>query len=173
VAHQPGMQQEALADMNEVWNSLFPEYPFQYEDVKVMYHKVYKSELLQAKLLSVFTVIALFICSMGLFGLALIVTQNRTKEIGVRKVNGARVVEILTILNKDFLRWVLIAFVLACPFGWYAMNKWLENFAYKTTLSWWIFVIAGVLALVIALLTVSLQSYKAATQNPVEALRYE
>jgi putative ABC transport system permease protein len=173
VSFQPGMREEALADMNKVWNSLFPEYPFQYEHVGAMYEKVYKAELLQAKLLSIFTVIALFICSMGLFGLALIVTQRRTKEIGVRKVNGARVKEILTLLNKDFVIWVAIAFVLACPFAYYAMNKWLENFAYKTSLSWWIFILAGILALGIALLTVSFQSYKAAMRNPVEALRYE
>ena len=135
--------------------------------------RVYKAELLQARLLSVFTLIALFICSMGLFGLALIITQNRTKEIGVRKVNGARVSEILTLLNKDYIKWVALAFLIACPAAWYAMDKWLGNFAYKTNLSWWIFVVAGVLALGIALFTVSFQSYRAAIRNPVEALRYE
>jgi len=173
ISYQTGMQEAAIADMTKVWNSLFPEYPFQYEYVGAMYQKVYKSELLQAKLLSVFTIIALFICSMGLFGLALIITQQRTKEIGVRKVNGAKVTEILTMLNKDFLKWVAVAFVIACPIAYYAMNLWLENFAYKTSLSWWIFVLAGVLALGIALLTVSFQSFKAARRNPVEALRYE
>ena len=173
VAYQPEMQQQALADINKVWNSLFPEYPLQYEAVEAVYQKVYKAELLQARLLSVFTFVALFICSMGLFGLALIVTQHRIKEIGVRKVNGARVLEILAMLNKGFIKWVAIAFVVACPFAWYAMNIWLENFAYKTSLSWWIFIIAGVSALGIVLLTVSFQSYKAASRNPVEALRYE
>ena len=173
VAFQPGMRVQALDDMETVWYSLFPGYPFQYEDVNVMYQKVYKAELLQARLLSVFTIIALFICSMGLFGLALIITQNRVKEIGIRKVNGARVTEILSMLNRDFLKWVLLAFVVACPAGYFAMSKWLENFAYKTSLSWWIFLIAGILALGIAMLTVSIQSWKAATRNPVEALRYE
>jgi putative ABC transport system permease protein len=173
VAYQPEMKQQAMADINKVWSSLFPAYPIQYESVGVMYQKVYKAELLQAKLLSLFTFVALFICSIGLFGLALIVTQHRTKEIGVRKVNGARVSEILTLLNKDFIKWVAIAFVVACPFAWYAMKMWLENFAYKTGLSWWIFAIAGILALGIALLTVSFQSYKAASRNPVEALRCE
>ncbi|MDX8337721.1 ABC transporter permease [Draconibacterium sp. IB214405] len=173
VSFQPGMKDEALADMRKVWNDLFPEYPFKYEHVDAMYQKVYKAELLQARLLSVFTVIALFICSMGLFGLALIITQNRTKEIGVRKVNGARVSEILMLLNKDYIKWVAVAFVLACPAAWFAMEKWLVNFAYKTSLSWWIFVIAGIVASGIVLLTVSIQSWKAATRNPVEALRYE
>jgi putative ABC transport system permease protein len=99
--------------------------------------------------------------------------ESRTKEIGVRKVNGAKVSEILTMLNKDFVKWVAIAFVIATPTAYYAMNKWLENFAYKTVLSWWIFALAGLAALGIALLTVSWQSWKAATRNPVEALRYE
>ncbi|WP_346857306.1 ABC transporter permease [uncultured Draconibacterium sp.] len=173
VAFEPGKKLEALADMKTVWTSLFPEYPFQYESVGSMYQKVYKAELLQARLLSIFTFIALFICSMGLFGMALIVTQQRTKEIGVRKVNGARVREIVQMLNRDFIKWVVLAFVLACPFAWFAMNKWLENFVYKVSLSWWIFVLAGILAVGIALLTVSFQSWKAATRNPVEALRDE
>jgi putative ABC transport system permease protein len=93
--------------------------------------------------------------------------------LGIRKINGARISEILTMLNKDFIKWVVIAFVIATPVAYYAMNKWLESFAYKTELSWWIFALAGVLALGIALLTVSFQSWRAATRNPVEALRYE
>jgi putative ABC transport system permease protein len=95
------------------------------------------------------------------------------RKIGIRKVNGARISEILTMLNKDFVKWVAIAFVIATPIAYYAMTKWLENFAYKTELSWWIFALAGLMALGIALLTVSWQSWKAATRNPVEALRYE
>jgi putative ABC transport system permease protein len=98
---------------------------------------------------------------------------KRTKEIGIRKVNGAKVSEILAMLNKDFLKWVVLAFIIALPISWYAMQKWLEGFAYKTSISWWIFALAGVTALAIALLTVSWQSFKAATTNPVEALRDE
>lgn len=113
------------------------------------------------------------ICCMGIFALSLIAAQNRIKEIGVRKVNGARVMEILAMLNKDFVMCVIIAFVIACPIAYYSMSRWLENFAYKTTLSWWIFALAGILALGIALLTVTWQSWRAATRNPVEALRYE
>ncbi len=173
VAYQPGMQKEAIDDIKTVWKTLYPEYPLKYEHVSTMYQKVYKPELLQAKLLSVFTIIALFICSMGLLGLALIITQYRTKEIGIRKVNGAKTSEILLMLNKDFVKWVAIAFAIATPIAYYAMNKWLENFAYKTELSWWIFALAGLLALGIALVTVSFQSWKAATKNPVQSLRYE
>jgi putative ABC transport system permease protein len=109
----------------------------------------------------------------GLFAISLYDTRKRTKEIGIRKVNGAKVSEILAMLNKDFIKWVAIAFIIATPIAYYAMNKWLENFAYKTNLSWWIFALAGLLALGIALLTVSWQSWRAATRNPVEVLRYE
>ncbi len=98
--------------------------------------------------------------------------QSSSKEIGIRKVNGAKVSEILTMLNKDSLIWVAIEFVIACPMAWYIVNKWLENFAYKTELSWWIFVLAGLLALGIAVLTVSWQSWRAATRNPVETFQY-
>ena len=101
------------------------------------------------------------------------IIENKTKEIGIRKVNGAKISEILAMLNKDFVKWVALAFIIATPVAYYAMNKWLENFAYKAGLSWWIFVLAGILALGIALLTVSWQSWKAATRNPVDALRYE
>jgi len=95
------------------------------------------------------------------------------KEIGIRKVNGAKISEILVLLNRDFVKWVAIAFVIATPIAYFAMNKWLENFAYKTNLSWWIFALAGLLALGVALVTVSFQSWKAASRNPVESLRYE
>jgi putative ABC transport system permease protein len=99
--------------------------------------------------------------------------QLRVKEIGIRKINGARISEILTMLNKSFVSWIAIAFIIATPISWIAMHKWLENFAYKTELSWWIFALAGLMALGIALLTVSWISWRAATRNPVEALRYE
>jgi putative ABC transport system permease protein len=173
ISYKPGMRAAALSDIRKVWTDLFPMYPFSYESVDVMYHKVYKTELLQARLLSIFTIISLFISSMGLLGISLLVAQQRVKEIGVRKVNGARISEVLVLLNKSFVKWVAISFVIATPIAYYAMNKWMESFAYKTTLSWWIFALAGLMALGIALLTVSWQSWKAATRNPVEALRYE
>jgi putative ABC transport system permease protein len=133
----------------------------------------YTTEVKRSKLIGAFTILSIIISSMGIFAMSLYYIQQKVKEIGVRKVNGAKVSEVVTLLNKDFLVWVLVAFVIATPFAWYAMHKWLENFAYKTSLSWWIFALAGLLALGIALLTVSWQSWKAATRNPVEALRYE
>jgi len=120
-----------------------------------------------------FSLLAVLIALVGLFGLTVFTTQTRIKEIGIRKVNGARVSEILAMLNKDFVKWVIVAFVVATPVAYYTMHRWLENFAHKTELSWWIFAVAGLLALGIALLTVSWQSWRAATRNPVEALRYE
>jgi putative ABC transport system permease protein len=110
---------------------------------------------------------------MGILGQIFLICLNRVKEIGIRKINGAKVSEILVLLNHDFMKSVTIAFFIATPIAWYAMHKWLENFAYKTSLSWWIFALAGLLALGITLLTVSWQSWRAATRNPVEALRYE
>ena len=127
----------------------------------------------QAKLITAFSILSIVLAVMGLFGIVLNTISKRTKEIGIRKVNGATVSEVLAMLNKGFLKWIVLSFAVACPLAWFIMSKWLENFAYKTTLSWWIFVISGVVALVVATLTVSWQSWRAATQNPVEALRYE
>ena len=173
VAYKEGMRHEAIDDIQTVWNELFPAYPFRHEHVSTMYRQLYKTEILQASLLTIFTLFSVFICSMGLLGLSLLISQQRTKEIGIRKVNGARITEILAMLNRDFMKWVIVSFAIATPVAWYAMNRWLENFAYKTNLSWWIFALAGLLALGIALLTVSWQSWRAATKNPVEALRDE
>ncbi len=133
----------------------------------------YTQEQNQATLISVFSVLAIFLSVIGLLGMTLVSINRKTKEIGIRKVNGATISEVLILLNSSFVKWVAIAFVIATPIAYYVMNKWLENFAYKTELSWWIFALTGLLALGIALLTVSWQSWKAATRNPVEALRYE
>jgi putative ABC transport system permease protein len=133
----------------------------------------YTTEVKRSKLIGAFTLLSIIISSMGIFAMSLYYIQQKIKEIGVRKVNGAKISEVVILLNKDFLIWVLVAFIVASPIAYYAMNKWLENFAYKTSLSWWIFALSGLLALGIALLTVSWQSWRAATRNPVEALRYE
>lgn len=144
-------------------------YSFLDEEFAMMYSEINRVKRTFASL----SVLALIVASLGLFGLISFTTIQRRKEIGVRKINGAKVSEILALLNKDFLIWVSISFIIACPVAYYAMHKWLENFAYKTSLNWWIFALAGALALGIALLTVGWQSWRAATRNPVEALRYE
>ncbi|RXQ95076.1 ABC transporter permease [Ancylomarina salipaludis] len=133
----------------------------------------YAKEEKTGKIVKYFAMLTVIISVMGLFAMSLYYVQQKQKEIGIRKVNGAKTSEILKLLNRDFSLWVIIAFVLACPIAWYAMNKWLQNFAYKTELSWWIFALAGLIAMGIAMLTVSFQSWRAATRNPVESLRYE
>ncbi|MBN2745164.1 MAG: ABC transporter permease [Bacteroidales bacterium] len=153
--------------------NLSPNFPVEIDFFDNAVRKMYSKEIQFRNTFSLFSMIAIFICSIGILALSIYTSQSRIKEIGIRKVNGAKISEILELLNKDFVKWVVIAFVIATPIAWYAMNKWLESFAYKTTLRWWIFALAGLLALGIALLTVSFQSWKAATRNPVEALRYE
>jgi putative ABC transport system permease protein len=134
---------------------------------------MYLKEEQQAKAVGLFTILAIIISALGLIGIVEQNTHKKIKEIGIRKVNGAKISEILALLNKDIVIWIIVAFIVATPVSWYAMNKWLNTFAYKTELSWWIFALAGLLALGIALLTVSWQSWRSATRNPVEALRYE
>ena len=133
----------------------------------------YKTEERLSKTILYASIISIIILSLGLFGLTVLISAQRTNEIGIRKVNGAKIAQVMMMLNRNYLKWVFLAFIVACPLGWYLINRWLENFAYKTALSWWIFAFAGLLALGIALLTISWQSWKAATRNPVEALRYE
>lgn len=147
--------------------------PFDFDFTDDILNQLYDSDLRFSKTIGLMAFIAIFIASLGLFGLSLHISKQKTKEIGIRKVNGAKISEVLIILNKDFIKWVAIAFVIATPISWYAMTKWLENFAFKTDLSWWIYAISGMLALGITLLTVSWQCWIAATRNPVEALRHE
>jgi len=162
-----------LPFIREKFRATFPNYPFEYVVPEDYYNKQFDSENQLIKIFRLFILVAIFISVINLFAISWLITTARIKEIGIRKVNGAKISEILTLLNKDFVKWVAIAFVIATPLAYYTMNKWLANFAYKTALSWWIFALAGLLALGIALLTVSWQSWQAATRNPVEALRYE
>ncbi len=164
---------ENLAFIKNCYHEVEPTAEFNYAFYDDWIQSMYDKEEQQAKAVRIFALFALTISCLGLIGLIELTTIKKIKEIGIRKVNGAKVSEILTMLNKDFVKWAVIAFVIATPIAYYAMNKWLESFAYKTTLSWWIFALAGLLALGIALLTVSWQSWRAATRNPVEALRYE
>ena len=127
----------------------------------------------QLFLASVIAVLAIILASMGLLGMASFIIAGRTKEIGLRKVNGATVSEIMTMLNITFVKWMVISFVIATPIAYYAMSKWLESFAYKASLSWWVFVLAGIISLVIVLVTVSGLTYRAARRNPIDSLRYE
>ena len=164
---------ESLAKTEAIFRKYNPEYPFNYEFVDQEYAKKFNNEKQTGQLVSLFTLLTIFISCLGLFGLASYMAENRIKEIGIRKVLGASVQSIATLLSKDFLKLVLVAIVLAVPVSWYFMSKWLEDFAYRITISWWTFALAGVLALIIALLTVSYQAIRAAIVNPAKSLRSE
>jgi putative ABC transport system permease protein len=170
---RPENMAQTIKDIEKGFKEVLPDYEFSFQFYNEYLGSMYQQEEKRADSIGIIAIIAILISCIGLFGLVEFSTKRRIKEIGIRKVNGARVFEVIAMLNGDFVRWVAIAFVIATPIAYYAMNKWLENFAYKTSLSWWIFALAGLLALGIALLTVSWQSWKAATRNPVEALRYE
>jgi putative ABC transport system permease protein len=173
VSLEKGNYRPVLQQIEQAWKEVEPALPFAYQFMDDRISNNYKAEVNTAKITTILSAIAIFLSVLGILGMILFTIQQRVKEIGIRKVNGAKISEVLIMLNRDFVRWVAIAFLLATPIAYFAMNKWLENFAYKTELSWWIFALAGLLALGIALLTVSWQSWRAATRNPVEALRYE
>jgi len=164
---------QARETISKVWNELIPDFPVNIESVGDRYEWFHRDNTNYIKLIVSCSFISLFLSMIGLFAISFQRTRSRTKEIGIRKINGASIFEILVVLNRDLGRWVLLAFIFATPVAWYAMHKWLQNYAYKTDLSWWVFILAGIIAFTIALLTVSWQSWRAATRNPVEALRYE
>jgi len=162
-----------LKQIEEVWTAWEPGYPFTYFFMDTEYQQYYEQEQRLGNLYSYFTILAILIACLGLFGLASFITVQRTKEIGVRKVMGASVPGIVVLLSKEFTYLVLIACLVGFPVAWYAMDLWLQDFAYATTMGWWVFAGSGLLALTIAWLTVSYQSIKTATANPVQSLRYE
>ena len=168
-----GSLETAMAQIEATWKEVFPQSTFNYTFLDENFEAQYRDDKAFGMAFQVFTILSILIASMGLFGLTSYTVIRREKEIGVRKVNGATIAQILSLLNKDFVKWVGLAFIVAVPVSWYAMNKWLEGFAYKTSLSWWVFALSGFLALMITLITVSWQSFKAASTNPVKSLRAE
>jgi putative ABC transport system permease protein len=173
VRTQPGQTSTALTSLEAIYRRFNPNIPFSYRFADAEYQKLYKSETIIGTLATLFAGLAILIACLGLFGLATFTAEQRTKEIGVRKVLGASVASLVALLSKDFLKLVLIAIVIASPLAWYAMNQWLQAFAYKIDIEWWVFALAALLAVGIALLTVSFQSVKAALMNPVKSLRSE
>jgi putative ABC transport system permease protein len=170
---RPEATTAALSALEAKWKALASDWPFEYTFLDEQFANQYRTEQIFSKVFGLFTCLSLFITCLGLFGLAAFTAEQRTKEIGVRKVLGASVASILVLLSKDFLKLVLIAILIASPVAWYAMNQWLQGFAYKIDLAWWMFALAGLLAVLIAILTVSFQSLKAALINPVKSLRSE
>lgn len=163
----------ALKHIEAIWRKFLPETPYQYTFLDENFDRLYQSEQRQGSIFTVFACIAIFIACLGLFGLSAFAITQRLKEIGIRKVLGANVSTIVTLLSKDFLKLVLIAAIIAFPVAWFAMRQWLEDFAYRINIPWWIFLLAGILAALVALFTISFQAIKAALANPVKSLRTE
>jgi len=162
-----------LAAIEDTWKTIVPDLPFEYSFMDADFDQLYKGEKQSGKLITYFASLSILISCLGLFGLATFMAEQRTKEIGIRKVMGASVPGITALLSKDFLKLVLIAVALAIPAAWYFTDQWLQAFAYHIPLEWWVFAVASVMALIIALMTVSVQAIKAAVQNPVNSLRSE
>ncbi|MBN1927049.1 MAG: ABC transporter permease [Prolixibacteraceae bacterium] len=169
----PGNIDKTLKFIEKTVTSLNPGFPYEHFFLDNDFARLYKGEQQLRNQMVFFSIMAIFISCMGLWAMLVFMVKQRTKEIGVRKVNGAKITEVMATLNKDILIWILFAIMAAIPIAWYIMHKWLQNFAYKTALNWWLFAFAGIMALGVAIITVSFQSWKAATRNPVEALRYE
>ena len=162
-----------MTALKQIWARFFPKDPFDYFFLDESFGQQYKADLLFGKVFGIFAFLAILIACFGLLGLSAYNVLQRTKEIGIRKVLGASVNSILVLLSKDFLRLILVSFFLAIPVGWILMSKWLEDYAFRIHIGWWVFGIAGAIALMIAIVTIVVQAMKAATTNPVTSLRSE
>jgi putative ABC transport system permease protein len=164
---------KSIAAITALWKSFAPGQPIRYdfldERIKTMYADVERT----GKIFTSFTILTIIVACLGLFALSAFMAEQRSKEIGIRKVLGASIAGITALLSKDFLKLIVIAMLIASPVAWWAMSKWLQDFTYRTSIGWWIFIIAGGISVLIALITVSFQSLKAATTNPVKSLRNE
>ncbi len=170
---EPGNTEQQLAQLKDAWDAILPDYMFDYTFYDQFFNSLYQKEERQGLAVAIFSILALILTLMGITGLTFQHCIARSKEIGIRKINGASISEVLTILNKDFIKRIAVSFLIAAPVAWYAMHKWLQTFAYRTELRWWIFALAGIATVSFVIITVSMQSWWAATRNPVEALRYE
>jgi putative ABC transport system permease protein len=168
-----GNKKETMEFFKNLWIKLYPDIPFSFESIDEKFRTAYGDEERLAKIIGIFSMLAIVLSLLGILALSAVESESRTKEIGIRRVNGAGIGSILSLLNRSFLKLVVMSFLIACPFGWYVSNRWLSHFAYQTQISWWIFAVAGFMILVVATLTVTVQSYKAASRNPVESLKYE
>jgi ABC-type antimicrobial peptide transport system permease subunit len=173
VRTKPGETKQAIASLEKAYKQLNPKFAFAYQFVEEEYEKVYHTEMVIFRLSTVFATLAIIISCLGLLGLAMFSAEQRIKEIGVRKVLGASIKEIVSLFSGEFVKLIIIAFLIAAPVAWYLMNTWLQGFAYKVTLAWWIFLLAGFTSIFIALVTVSWQAIKAAIANPIKSLRTE
>jgi putative ABC transport system permease protein len=173
VRMKPENISSTVESIRKTYNSFKPEMPLEFHFLDDDFDNLYRSEQRMSKILSYFSFLAIIISCLGLIGLSSFMTERRTKEIGIRKINGAKSLDVFSLLSIEYVIWVMISIAIADPVAWYVMNKWLQKFAYRINIGWWVFALSGVLALLIAFLTVSWQSYRAAGKNPVDALRYE
>lgn len=170
---EEGSFSNAISSIEGIWNKVAPGQPFDYYFMEDSFNNTYQAEQRLGRIFIIFTILSILIACLGLFGLAAFNAEKRTKEIGVRKVLGASVSQITYRLSADFLKLVGVAILVSLPIGWFAMNKWLEDFSYRIEIGWWVFVLAAFLAIAISILTVSYQSIKAAIVNPIKSLRTE
>ncbi|OFX83968.1 MAG: hypothetical protein A2W99_03560 [Bacteroidetes bacterium GWF2_33_16] len=164
---------QTLKSIENIWNEIAPGFPFSYHFLDSSFENLYKKDERMGKAITSFSLIAILIALIGIYGLSTFLSQSRVKEISIRKINGAKIWQILLLLNLDIIKSLIVAFIIAYPLSWYAMSKWLENFAYKTEISLWIFIISGLIVSLIAITTVSIQSWRVATKNPADTVRYE
>ncbi|MBC3788661.1 ABC transporter permease [Spirosoma utsteinense] len=165
--------QAKMAQLEQLYKAAYPSNPFEFFFVEERYNNQYKSEQQYGKLFTISAALAIFIACLGLFGLTSFTTEQRIKEIGIRKVLGASVIGIVRLLSQDFLKLVVLSVIIASPIAWWAMSWWLQDFAYKINLEWWVFMVAAFMAVSIAFVTISFQSIKAALTNPISSLRSE
>jgi len=170
---KPGNYSETLSSIQNKWKQFAPDLPFDYSFMDAEFDALYRSDQTMGKVFTVFTVLSLVVACLGLLGLAIYTAERRTKEIGIRKVLGASVQNVVLSLSKEFIRLITLALVIAFPIAWYAMNKWLQDFAYKTDINWWIFALAASVILIITFITISYQAIRAAIANPIKSLRSE
>ena len=165
--------QNSLQLLERKWKEYYPEDPFHYVFVDDFFNRQYASEVRFGRFYMMLAILSISISCLGLYGLLLFYLGQKRKEIAIRKISGAYISQLVLFINKSFIRWNLISFFIACPLVYVIMHNWLQNFAYKTAISWWVFIVAGAATFIITLLTVSWQSYKAALQKPTEAIKQE
>ncbi|MDF1573829.1 MAG: ABC transporter permease [Bacteroidales bacterium] len=173
VKAREGQMAAALEHCEKVWREVVPEFSRDYTFMTEILEGQYKDESRWSRIIAHASGIAILLFCLGLMGISGLLVARRFKEVGIRKAHGASIWKIIVLLNGELLKWVLLAYVIACPVAWYIAQRWMQNFAYRTGISWWIFALAGLSALLISVLTITLQIYRVARQNPVNALRYE
>jgi putative ABC transport system permease protein len=164
---------DAIEYLNTTWEKIYPDYPIEYQSVDDLYAMIYRAEIIQSRVLGIFALLTVLISCLGLVGLVLYSSEIRTKEIGIRKVHGAGLFRILLLLNGEIIIWIGLALLIGIPLIWYFIARWLQNYVYRIDIRWWIFAITGLVIIILSLLSTSLQTWRAASKNPSESLRYE